>query len=86
MNMVKTALKSREAFLELLIMRGYDRLGEFSDKANIGYATLQQVTSGKRNPTPRTAFKIAAALGMDFHDLFVFQHRGAPLDGGKEET
>lgn len=84
--MLKTALKDRKAFLELLINRGYDHLGEFSERANLGYSTLQQITSGKRNATPRTAFKIAAALGLDFHDLFVFKHRGEPVDGGKEEA
>lgn len=79
--MLKTKLKDREAFLKLLICRGFDTVIEFSKRANIAYSTMQQVTSGKRNPAARTAFKIAAALDMKFDDLFIFELRGNEVDG-----
>lgn len=84
--MVKTALKDRKAFVELLIKRGFLTLHDFADYAQIGYSTVQQVTSGIRNPTPKTAIKIASALGLKFDDLFVFVHReGKVLDAKTQE-
>lgn len=71
--MVKTALKDRKGFVEMLVKRGYT-LKTFSEASGVSYSTVQQVTSGTRNPTPPVAFKLCKAVGMEFDDLFVFLH------------
>lgn len=72
--MIRTRLKDRSGFVEMLVRLGFNTLGEFADKSGVGYHTIQQVTSGRRQPTPRTAFKIAAAVGKPFDELFEFVH------------
>lgn len=72
--MLKMRLKDRKRFLELLVDQGYNTLGEFARDAGLGYHTVQQITTGKRDPTPRTALKIANTVNKDFHDIFEFQH------------
>lgn len=73
--MIKTALKDKVAFNQLLMKEGFT-LKSFAVHANVGYHSIQQVSSGKRNPTAPVAFKICKGLGMEFDDLFVFVHGG----------
>lgn len=85
--MVKTALKDRRGFVEMLVKQGHS-LKTFSEVCGVSYSSLQHVTSGARNPTPTVAFKICKAVGMAFDDLFIFVHfdRGVTDDGGKTEA
>lgn len=82
--MVQVALKDRESFIELLVSRGFTSIGEFAKFAKMGYSTIQQLTSGSRNPSINTAIKVADALDMKFDDLFKFVHgKEWTYDGGK---
>lgn len=84
--MVQVALKDREGFIELLVKRGFASIGDFAKAARVGYSSVQQLTSGSRNPSINTALKVAAALDMTFDDLFKFVHGKAwSYDGGKTE-
>lgn len=84
--MLKTRLKDRHKLLEMILSKGFYNLTAFAKKADLNYSTLQHVTSGDRNPSARTAFKIAAALDMNFYDLFEFEHtRGEAVHGGTKE-
>lgn len=86
--MVKCQLKDGlRGFKEMLARRGFNTIQAFSDFSGLSYHTLQQVCSGKRTPSPRIAFEIAAALGMTFDDLFIFDHRrGSVYVGGETEA
>lgn len=73
--MVKTELIDREGFIELLVKRGLT-MKTLALLSGVGYSSLQQVTSGKRTPTPTVAIKICKTLEMEFEELFKFKHGG----------
>lgn len=85
--MVKCKFKDRRKFNEMLILKGFRSLRAFSKYSGVGYHSLQQITSGLRTPSPRVAFMVCDALGMEFEELFVFHHGyGREEDDGKAET
>jgi transcriptional regulator with XRE-family HTH domain len=48
-----------------------EQLGE---KANIDYKYLGGIERGERNPSTDNLSKIAKALGVNLHELFIFEH------------
>jgi transcriptional regulator with XRE-family HTH domain len=48
-----------------------EKLGE---KADIDYKYLGGIERGERNPSTQNLAKIAAALGVNLKELFVFEH------------
>lgn len=67
---MKIKLSNAVKFEETLIRKGLSKRG-FAKMANIADVTIIQITSGSRNPSPRTAKKICEALGAEFDELFV---------------
>ena len=47
---------------------------ELGGRANINYKYLGGVERGERNPSIDNLAKIAKALGVQLHELFVFEH------------
>lgn len=59
----------KEELIKCRIMAGYSQRG-LAKAAGISGAYLSQLESGDRNPSPKTAKKIAETLGVGFSDLF----------------
>jgi transcriptional regulator with XRE-family HTH domain len=47
---------------------------ELGDKADVNYKYLGAIERGERNPSIDNLAKIAKALGIQLHELFVFEH------------
>lgn len=66
---MKIKLKDTTLFNQLLVKKGLSKRS-LSQRANIGQATIVQISNGKRNPSPVSAKKILDVLGEDFDNVF----------------
>lgn len=66
---MKITLKDIRSFNELLIKKGFTK-NSFSKRTKLSQPTVQQISSGKRRPSPTSAKIIAEVLEVSFDDLF----------------
>jgi transcriptional regulator with XRE-family HTH domain len=71
MKEIKTLLGRRIRYLRARKGMTQEELG---DKANVKYKYLGAIERGERNPSTDNLAKIAKALGVQLHDLFVLEH------------
>jgi transcriptional regulator with XRE-family HTH domain len=55
----------------LLIAKNGQSLRRFSEVNGISHAYLSQILTGKRNPSPTVAYKIANGLNQSIEDIFL---------------
>lgn len=55
----------------LSIAKNGQTLRSFSEMNGISHAYLSQILTGKRNPSPTVAFKIANGLNQSVEDIFL---------------
>lgn len=55
----------------ILIAEKGKSLRGFSKKVDISHCYLSQILSGKKNPSPTVAYKIAKGLGLKIEDIFL---------------
>lgn len=70
---MKIFLKSVEEFQKMLIVKGFS-IRSFAKEAGLSHPTVVQIIKGYRNPGPKTAQKIAAALDVNFDDIFFIKN------------
>jgi transcriptional regulator with XRE-family HTH domain len=68
---VKVLLGRRIRQLRKIRTMTQEQLGE---KAGVDYKYLGGIERGERNPSTENLAKIAKALGVKIHELFVFEH------------
>jgi len=68
---IKVLLGRRIRQLRKLLLMTQEQLGE---KADVDYKYLGGIERGERNPSTENLAKIAKALGVKVHELFVFEH------------
>ncbi|MDB5053924.1 MAG: family transcriptional regulator [Bacilli bacterium] len=62
-------LNDLERLDKLIIKKGHSRRS-FAKDVGLGEATVVQICSGRRNPSPRTARKIVDALNVEWDEIF----------------
>lgn len=62
---LKNALKTR------LLIAEHGSLRQFSKKVGLSHCYLSQILTGKRNPSPFAAYKIASGLSLKIEDIFL---------------
>jgi transcriptional regulator with XRE-family HTH domain len=70
-NGTKTLLGRRIRQLRKLRLMTQEQLGE---QANVDYKYLGGIERGERNPSTENLAKIAKALGVRLHEIFIFEH------------
>ncbi|MGG1661746.1 helix-turn-helix transcriptional regulator [Brevibacillus sp. NRS-1366] len=65
-------LNNPELLDKLIIKTGHSRRS-FAKAIGLGEATIIQICSGKRNPSPGTAKKIIEALQIEWDDIFAIE-------------
>lgn len=63
------AIVKTDRLAQLMFRKGWTRRA-LAKASGIGEVTSQQVCSGKRNPSPPVAKKIADALGVEVEEIF----------------
>lgn len=58
---------------KFLIAKTGNTLKSFTSEVGISYAYMSRIITGKTNPSPTVASKIATALGKNIEDLFIIQ-------------
>lgn len=66
---MKIMVKDIDLLNELIIKKGFTQRG-FGREINISEPYAHQVLNGKRNPGPKIAKDIAAALDVKFDEIF----------------
>lgn len=69
---MKIKIRDAKQLQELIIKSGYSIRG-FGIAAGISHGHISQFISGKRNPSPQSAKKMADALRKDFEDIFFIE-------------
>jgi transcriptional regulator with XRE-family HTH domain len=70
-NDIKILLGRRIRQLRKLRLMTQEQLGE---QANVDYKYLGGIERGERNPSTENLAKIASALGVKLHEIFIFEH------------
>lgn len=71
--MISVTLKD-ESNTRLLIAETGMTLKSFSEKVGVSHPYLSQVLSGKRNPSPTVAGKIAEGLDKEINEIFLISN------------
>lgn len=70
--MFNIELKNPLEFKKNIAKRGKN-IRQFSEEIGISPSYMSLVINGRRNPSPKTANKIAQGLDLDVKDVFVFK-------------
>jgi XRE family transcriptional regulator, regulator of sulfur utilization len=70
-NDTKILLGRRIRYLRNRRLMTQEQLGE---QANVDYKYLGGIERGERNPSTENLAKIAKALGVRLHEIFIFEH------------
>lgn len=66
-------LKNSDSFKKILIKKGYT-YKSFAKEVEVSQPFISGIISGKKNPSPKVARKIADVLQIDWDDIFFIQN------------
>lgn len=66
---MKISVKNPDRLNELIIMKGFSKV-DFGKEISLSQPMVVQITNGDRNPSPKTAKRIAEVLECEWSELF----------------
>lgn len=77
--MLEIRVKDAQKLTETIIKSGYTKRS-LARAINVSNSFISQITTGRKNPSPKVAKKLCDELHINFDDYFVIDNRGAEND------